>query len=341
MHAAFVETSLALGFPASPDHNAPDTTGVGALPMNRRGLERVSANEAYLQPARGRPNLVIRGDAHVLRIRSDGRTSRKATGVELVDGTVVEAATVVICAGVVQNPLLLWRSGIGPADAVRALGIDPVVDLPEVGAHVGDHFVIDYTALVRPEVVPDGVPNIQTILRTTAPGSNQVNDLHLCPWPIRHADGSRSLGMSVSLQLPEGVGSVTPTSADPGAPARIVWPFAARPANISRLREGWRLAARIVHASGVALDPAAIERDLALDDRELDAHITVKHGAFYHGVGSCGIGRVVDEQCRVMGVDGLRVADASVFPHVPRTNTNLLAIAIGERMAELLAGAGS
>ncbi len=337
LHEAFVTGCVAVGMPECPDHNEPGTTGVGPVPMNRRGRERISANEAYLEPARGRTNLRVRGDAHVRRVLVNGG---RATGVELVDGTIVEAATVVVSAGVVQTPLLLWRSGIGPADAVRALGIDPVVDLADVGGHVGDHFVIDYVAPVRPDAVPDGAPNIQTILRTTAPGSARTHDLHLCPWAIRHADGTRSLGMSVSLQLPEGLGSITPTSVDPAGPARIVWPFARVPENLARLRAGWRLAARIVRASGIGLDPAGFERDLAMTDDALDEHITLKHGAFYHGVGSCGIGRAVDTECRVMGVDGLRIADTSVIPAVPRTNTNLLAMAIGERVAELLGPRG-
>ncbi len=333
LHAAFVDGCLALGLPECPDHNAPGTTGVGPVPMNRRIRQRISANEGYLEPARDRPNLVVRGDSHVRRVIIE---RGRAVGVEMADGTIVEADTVVLCAGVVQNPLLAWRSGIGPADALTALGIETTVDLPSVGSHVGDHFVIDYTAPVRSDAVPDDAPSIQTILRATAPGSDSQHDLHLCPWPIRHRDGTRSMGMSVSLQLPIGSGTIRPTSVDPAAPAQIRWPFAGIDANVARLREGWRLAARIVGASGIAADPSGIARDLARSDADLDEHIAQAHGAFYHGVGSCGMGRVVDDDCRVLGIDGLRIADASIFPHVPRTNTNLLAMAIGERAAEIM-----
>ena len=84
---------------------------------------------------------------------------------ELADGTRIDAGEVVLCAGVIQDPLLLWRSGIGPADGVRALGIEPVLDLPAVGAHMTDHFVMSFAAEVPAELAPDDAPTLQNILR--------------------------------------------------------------------------------------------------------------------------------------------------------------------------------
>ena len=106
MQAGFVEGCLALGFPSCPDHNEPGTTGVGPVPMNRVGATRVSAATGYIEPARDRPNLTIRGDTHVRRVVVDGG---RAVGVELAGGEVVPAGDVVVAAGVVQDPLLLWR----------------------------------------------------------------------------------------------------------------------------------------------------------------------------------------------------------------------------------------
>jgi choline dehydrogenase len=231
--------------------------------------------------------------------------------------------------------LLLWRSGVGPAARLRELGVDPVVDLPAVGAHLTDHMVVNHTIAIRPETIPDDAPSLQTILRTTAPDSDHHHDLQLTPWVRRHGDGRRELGVSVSLQLPEGEGSVTPTGDDLLGPADIRWPFTERPENIRRLRQGWRLAATIARASGVALDPHDADTDLARSSDEIDAMVRSTHAVFYHGVGTCrmgdeGVDRVVDTDCAVVGVDGLFVVNASIIPTVPRTNTNLAAMAVAE-----------
>ena len=120
------------------------------------------------------------------------------------------------------------------------------------------------------------------------------------------------------------------------------WPFAGLPENIRRLREGWRLAARIVEATDLSSDADDLVRKRDMSDAELDEHIADAHEAFYHGVGTCRIGSdrdtdaVVDTKCRVRGVEGLRIVDASIIPQVPRTNTNLAAMAVAERAAELL-----
>jgi choline dehydrogenase len=307
--------------------------------MNRRGTERVSNTVAYLDPARQRPNLTVRGDAHVRRILLDGS---RAVGVELADGGRVYAEQVVLSSGVVQNPLLLWRSGVGPAAGITALGVRPVHELPEVGRNLTDHLVVSYRAAVRPEMVPDGGPTLQTIARATAPGSERTHDIQLTPVARRNPDGSREIEISVALQLPTGAGHIVPTGPDVGDPALITWPFAGDPDNLRRLREGWRLAARVVAASGLALDPGASERAAETTDAALDEMIAASHYAFYHGVGTCRIGPdartgVVDAGLRVHGLDGLRVVDASVVPSVPRANTHLLATALGEWGAELVA----
>lgn len=339
LQRAFFDASRALGHESCADHNAPGTSGVGPIPMNRVERRRMSNLLCYLEPARGRPNLEIRGDAHVRRLLvRDGR----AHGVELVDGTRLEAGEVVLSAGVVQDPLLLWRSGIGPAAAIEALGGTCMLDHPHIGSHVTDHYVVTYATPIDARLVGDHDPSLQTILRLRAPGSDRQNDLQITPFARRHPDGARSIAMSVSLQLPDGEGSITPTSLDPDAPPRIAWPFAGIAENRRRLREGWRTAARLARASGIATDPAAVERDLSLADAELDAQIEQEHTAFYHGVGTCRMGvdpetSVVDDRCRLRGVDALYVVDASILPTVPRSNTHLACVALGEHAATLLA----
>jgi choline dehydrogenase-like flavoprotein len=315
----FVAGCASVGFPRCDDHNEPGTTGVGPIPMNRVDRERVSASVAYLEPARARSNLTVRGDAHVRRVIVD---RGRATGVELADGTVLRAPDVVVAAGVIQDPLLLARSG---------------VDLPAVGRHLTDHFVVTLKAEVRPDVVPDDAPNLQTILRLTAIGSDRTHDLQLTPFAVRHADGRRELGMSVSLQLPDGEGDVTPSGPDIDDPARIRWPFTSTRSNVARLRDGWRTAVAIARASGMLVRPDVLDREAAMTDDEVDRLIADSHSAFYHGVGTCRFATddedgVVDADCRVLGVEGLRVCDAAIVPTVPRSNTNLVVMAVAERL---------
>lgn len=308
MQAGFVLGCEAVGFTRCDDHNEPGTTGVGAIPMNRIGRERVSANVAYLEPARSRPNLTVRGETHVARVVvRDGRVC----GVELVDGTVIDSDDVILAAGVIQNPLLLRRSG---------------VDLPDIGKHLTDHCVVNFATEIRPDTIPDDAPSLQTILRMTV---QRTHDAQITPWARRHADGRRELGMSVSLQLPDGEGEVVGDS----DPAMIRWPFTSIPSNIARLREAWRMAAQIAGASGLLTPTGArtVEDSLAMDDSAVDAMIAETHSAFYHGVGTCRFGDVVDTDCRVFCVEGLRICDASIIPTVPRSNTNLAVMALAER----------
>ena len=340
LQAGFVAGCEALGIRRCDDQNEPGTTGVGPIPMNRVGSTRVSAHVAYLEPARHRTNLTVRGDRHVRRVLLRGG---RAAGVELADGETIAGDEIVLAAGVVQDPLVLWRSGIGPADRLRGLGVAPVVDLPAVGAHLTDHFVVTFAAEVRPDVAPEGAPSLQTILRLTAPGSERRHDLQVTPFVRRHADGRRSLAMSVALQLPDGEGSIEPTGLDVDDPALIRWPFTSLPSNTARLRDGWRTAARIAGSSGLLVRPADVDAALTTDDDAVDRLIAETHTAFFHGVGTCRMGaddgsgddHVVDTSCRVLGVDGLRVVDASIIPTVPRSNTNLAVMAVAERYARL------
>ncbi|MFI6981008.1 GMC family oxidoreductase [Embleya sp. NPDC050154] len=342
LQRGFVDGCLAEGLPLCADHSRPGSTGVGPIPMNRRGTRRVSNTVAYLDPARARPNLTVRGDAHVRRVLLTGG---RAVGIELADGERIYAGRVVLSAGVVQNPLLLWRSGVGPAHGVSGLGIEPVHELPAVGAGLSDHMVVSYRAAVRPDAVPDGGPTLQTIARATAcPDQGRTHDLQLTPVARRNPDGTREIEISVALQLPNGFGSIVPTGAAPDAPARISWPFTTDRDNLERLAIGVRLAARVVAASGLALAPDAVSRVSDMPDDVLCLSFAASHYAFYHGVGTCRIGTdpaagVVDAELRVHGLSGLHIVDASVVPTVPRANTHLLATALGELGAELIAAA--
>ena len=136
---AFADACVSMGLPWVPDHNHPAATGIGPLPMNRAEGRRMSTALAYLAPALARPNLTIRGGAQVDRVRIE---HGRATGVVVVhegDVDLVEAGEVIVSAGAIHSPAILWRSGIGPAGDLQQLGIACLVDNAAVGANLMDH----------------------------------------------------------------------------------------------------------------------------------------------------------------------------------------------------------
>ena len=337
LQASYHNACVSMGFAACADLNEPLTTGVGPIPMNHIERRRQSNALVYLEPARGMANLTVRGDALVRRIRLE---SGHAVGVELADGEFVGAGEVVLCAGVVQNPALLWRSGIGPADGVRGIGVEPLIDLRQVGYNVTDHVVISTYDPIEPDALRGAAHSIQTILRLSSSTGARINDLQLTPFGRRTDEGAVELVQTLSLQLPDGAGSITPSSADPLDKPQISWPFIGLPSNRQRMREGFRVGHLIAKATGLVTDMAAVDAALALDDTALDEHLYEQHTAFYHGVGACRMGAspddsVVDSNCNVWGTIGLRIIDASIAPTVPRANTHMLVTAMAERACDL------
>ncbi len=340
---AFVDACLREGLPACPDQNAPDTTGVGPIPMNRDGSRRLSAPITHLFPAQGRDNLVVRGETLVARVCFDGT---RATGLELADGERVDAGRVVLAAGVLHTPTLLWRSGLGPADALRERGIEVRADHPGIGAHWTDHMVIQISTPLASGFDRPGRHGIQVLARATAPGSPFENDLQLTPWCERLSRDAYQLNLSVSLQQPFGESSVAAAGADPAARADFDWRFPSEPRNLERLREGFRLGTRILRAAQISSDAAGLDRQADWSDAEVDAWVAEEHGAFYHGVGSCRVGDADDAPVdaapeRALGLRGfeaLHVIDGATIPRVTRSNTHIAISALAERGAALLRG---
>lgn len=338
-YRAFYEACLAAGITECADQNAPDTTGVGPIPMNRDGKRRLSAGPTHLYPAQGRENLTVRGETPVARVLFDGT---RAIGVELASGEVLEAERVVLAAGVLHTPLLLWRSGIGPADALRDRGLPARIDAPGVGRHWTDHMVIQLSAPLSSRFERPGGDGIQILARVTAEGSPWSNDLQITPWCERTSRDAYRLNLSVSLQQPFGEASIEARSADPSERGAFAWPFPGEAGNIERLRAGYRLAARILAESKVSEESAAIRALAGQSDAAIDAWIGANHGAFYHGVGSCRMGRDADApldlELRVRGTEGLFVIDGAAIPRVTRSNTHIAIAALAERGAAILRG---
>ena len=336
---AFVEACLKEGIASCPDQNAPNTTGVGPIPMNRNDRRRLSAALTHLAPARGRENLTIRGETLVERVFIEGE---RAVGVELEGGERIDAERVLVAAGVLHSPLLLQRSGIGPAPNLEKVGIPVARDCASVGAHWTDHMVIQLSTPIESKWIRKGARGIQNLARITAPESPWSNDLQLTPWTERTGKDAYQLNVSISLQQPYGEAKADLSSAKAADRGRFAWNFPADTRNTQRLRAGYRKAAQILKTAGVSADPTALETAAAIPDSELDRWIGAHHGAFYHGVGTCRMGEgedaVLDSNCRVRGIEGLFIIDGASIPRVSRSNTHILIAAVAERMSAILRG---
>jgi choline dehydrogenase len=354
VQVAFRESCLAEGLPWTDDHNSPSSTGVGVLPMNRLGERRMSTALTYLASARGRPNLKLWSGARVLRVEID---RGRATGLTVErDGVVapVTAGEVVLSAGSLQSPALLWRSGVGPAERLAALGIRPVVNLPAVGANLHDHPGVFYFVTPGRRRSPFTEPQYQLGARYGSAGATVANDMFLSMMSYWDLSGSRDfqalLGMDSVVVLtcgvhqPESRGEVVLTAADPNVPPAVRLNLLSEQKDTDRLVEGVRRCAAV--AGQEAMVDFVGERLLFDGDLDDDAavagYVRAVVAPWYHPVGTCRMGppgpdSVVDDDLGVYGVDRLRVIDASIMPTIVRSPPNLTAIAIAERAAQMMA----
>ncbi|MET8864951.1 GMC family oxidoreductase N-terminal domain-containing protein [Nonomuraea sp. NPDC004580] len=358
VQSAFVEACLEAGFPEAKDHNHPESTGVGPIPSNRRdAAHRVTTAMAYLAPARGRPNLDIRANTIVDRVVFEGGRAAGVVAGRTGGGyETISARRVILAAGSVASPMILMRSGIGPAAELLRHGIDCLVDLAGVGANMVDHQRTGAFLTPNPGACDPSVPFLQQILRTTAAGSDETNDLQY--YMVNHFDlthfpelqmlsGTTMIfGVMVVSQRPRSRGSLRLTSPDPLAPPEIDLNFLGDDGReldllVDGVRTCWRLAdhpgIRKLGQSFVILREAMID-----DDDMMRQYVRTSIDSAYHPVGTARMGpaadpsTVVDERCGVHGVQSLYVCDASVMPGTVRANTNLTSIMIGERTADWL-----
>ena len=344
--AAFVEACVVAGYGETADHNAPDAMGAGALPFNHDERVRWSPPLAYLtRTVRARPNLEIRANTTARRIElQDGRAC--AVLVDGPDGPGrVEAGEVIVAAGAIGSPHLLLLSGIGPADALRALGIAPVADLPGVGHNLRDHPKNWVEWRLRDDVAIDPqVAGLQTSVRYTAAGSPNRGDMMLYPNTVIPGPepGSRGFRIEVVNNLEISSGTVRLRSPDPAVAPAIDLGFFREPVDRERLADGVArtielgatrplaglLGERLLPSEDVRSTPSATSAWL---DR------TVMTG--HHVSSTCRVGRsddpdaVVDSAGRVYGVAGLRVVDASIMPDSVRANIHATVLAVAEVVA--------
>lgn len=320
----FLAAADALGFPGEPDKNAGGPPGAGLVPSNSVAGVRADAATAYLAP---RPGLTVRGDAPVRRVLLDGD---RVTGVELRDGSRVDAGEVVLAAGAVGTPHLLLASGIGPADDLRAAGIDVARDLPGIGQGWSDHPAVFLPFRADDPPVHPHAPSTQAALDLDA-GADPAGDVEVLLFARPFVDGG-DLHLMCLLQHPDSRGAITLPA--PDRPPRIEYRYLRTEHDRRRLRHAIRTAAELLRAGvGTRTAPGG---DVLGNDRALDGWIAAHLTTAVHLCGSAAIGSVVDQQLRVRGVHGLRIADTSVLPTAPRRGPAATAVAIGERTATLL-----
>jgi choline dehydrogenase-like flavoprotein len=370
---AFIRAAQEAGLPYNEDFNGARQEGVGFYQTTTFNGRRCSAAEAFLREAARRGNLTILTGARVHKVTFDGP---RAAGVLLENGERVSARKeIVLTAGAIATPKLLLLSGIGAADHLKAHGIEVIADAPGVGENYQDHleatvqaevkdpislfgedkglrgarhmlqYLMTKTGLLTTTVVESG-----GFVDTTGAGAPDLQ-FHVLPCFIGFADRLAEPGHGISIGpcflRPQSRGTVKLRSADPKDSALFNANSLSAPADVETLARGVELAIKITEAPSLAriikrrvLPKPGVERDPeALRDYVRGIAKTV-----FHPSGTCKMGRpddplaVVGEDLKVRGVEGLRVADASIMPTLVSGNTNAPTIMIGERAARFMLG---
>ena len=351
---AFYNACRAAGIPDSPDHNAPDASGVGPCPVNNPNGIRWSTALGYLDMARHRLNLTIKANCTVHRILFDGK---RAIGVEVESGGetfTAEAEEIILSSGAIGSPQILMLSGVGPAGQLQALGIPVVHDLPGVGQNMRDHPMVYVTFRTKKDHPMDGfAPRVQMALRYTAPDSDLRNDIQVLMQSF--ATGKVNLGgdrmeplgirMLAILNLAVGSGELRLTSADPSVQPFLDYRYFEDEFDRRRLREAIRLCVKLGQDEGFKdivedrIEPT--DAELASDDA-LDVFMRREVTTGQHISCTCKMGpsddpmSVVDQYGKVHGLQNLRVVDASIMPDCVRANTNVTTMMIGEHIADFI-----
>ena len=340
VHVAIVEAAQECGIPLNRNYNGAEQDGVSFMQYTIRDGVRHGATAAFLRPAETNENLEIVAGAHVRRLLFDGT---RCTGVEWSSGT-ARADRVVVSGGTIGSAQLLLLSGIGPADHLRSVGVDVVVDLPGVGENLHDHLLSPVIFSATREIGPPapGLPACQTHLFWRSRPGLPVPDLQpihfMVPmyedWMSGPPNGFTLLG---GLVRPLSRGTLRLTGKTADDPVALDPNVLACDADLAGLVAAVQLCREIGCGDALRNWDVTEEYPGARDVRDYVRQTAI---TYHHQVGTCKMGRdalaVVDPHLRVHGVDGLHVADASVMPAVTTGNTNAPSIMIGERAAEFI-----
>jgi choline dehydrogenase len=364
MSQAFLESADEAGVAGRSGLRPESLEGAGLVRVTQRRGLRCSAADNYLKPAKGRQNLTVLTDSQVTRVVFDGA---RATGVRYRrNGHEDEAPAereVILAAGAVGSPQLLMLSGVGPADELRGHGIDVVHELAEVGQGLQDHpmaiSLFDasgkdslYAAespkqllrlLVRRRgMLTSNVGEAAAFVRTD-PGA-EAPDLELIFGPVLYVEEglapppAHGFSIAAVCLQPRSRGSIRLRSPEPEEAPDIDPGFLRDPADVEVLLAGTKLARQIAATTSFGRWYAGQRgpAEALQTDEELAGWIRANAHTIYHPVASCALGRVVDSDLRVRGMEGLRVADASVIPQLVRGHTHAATTMIGERAADLI-----
>ncbi|MEU5842597.1 mycofactocin system GMC family oxidoreductase MftG [Rhodococcus sp. NPDC047139] len=318
---AFVDASERAGFAPIEDLNAPGPDGVGAVPLNVRDGTRTSPLIAYLLPVLHRPNLTVAGRTGATRLVVSGD---RVVGVEVAgsDGPrTISAGQVIVSAGAVRSPQLLMLSGIGPAGDLHRLGIDPLHDLPGVGRDFSDHpeFAVPYR--FRSDVPPHTIL-LEAVLHT--------GELELRPYVTAFGSAIPGSGVAdpvlgVVLTRSHSRGRIVLDERDPRREPVLDYRYLADPADRTALDQGIRFAADLLASMSDVVEDGSV--DVARGGLGTSLHLS----------GTCRMGdddrAVVDERCRVRGIEGLSVVDTSVLPELPSRGPHATAVMLAHRIA--------
>ena len=366
MSTAFIEAAVQAGHPANDDFNGAQQDGFGYFQLTQRDGMRASTSTAFLHPAMARPNLTVETNVHVHRVLFDNGRAVGVTGSRLDEELTLRAEReVILSAGAYHTPQLLMLSGVGPAALLSALGIPVVLDQPEVGQNLQDHALvplifthshpISLLAAGAPENVQQFMAQRRGPLTSNGPEAGgfvrtsrslAAPDVEFLAAPVMFADNGlgtpthHALSYGPSMLTPRSRGFVTLASDAPTAKPKIVHNYFAEEADLDEAVVATRIGLEISRQTALKAYTESPYRPPASDsDADLRDYARRYTHSIYHPTSTCAIGRVVDAQLRVVGVEGLRVADASIMPNVVRGNPNAPVIAIAEKAADLVRGA--
>lgn len=372
LYSSFFDACKTVGIERTADYNGRTQIGSGMTQASMSRGRRMSTAETYLKPARKRKNLIIETNAHAQKLLvRDGR----CIGVRFLRGgqarEAFAAREVIVSSGAIASPQLLEVSGIGQAERLRGLGSDVVLDLPGVGENLRDHWAprMKWTVARRGQTFNErarGLGALRQGLSYFFDGSGflsmpaatfraffktddrfEMPDSMFVLQPFLITPDSRLSPVAgitiVTHQLrPESTGSVHVNSTDVGVKPSIRFNFLSEQTDRDCLLSSMKLVRKVVAAPSLAwLQPREmLPGPAAVSDSELLDFVANNAETGFHPVGTCKMGpgrdAVVDEKLRVRGIDGLRVADASIMPTMISGNTNAPSIMIGEKAAQMV-----
>jgi choline dehydrogenase len=375
LNFAFFDALSGLGYIHRADLNGADSEGMGLRQLSIRNGRRETTASALLRPALGRPNLKVLTGTRATRILLEGRRAVAVEARSASGNLVVKAhREIVLAAGAIQSPQLLMLSGIGDHKHLAALGMPVRHNLPGVGRNLHDHLAspvhmrigspVSYGVSLR--ATPRNLWSVaQYLARRQGPIANNIfesaafiksdpglgkPDVQLVfqpakrpgpsfPYPLGHGIAISPVGL-----YPRSRGRLTLASVDPFDAPLIDPNLLSAPQDLAPLIYGMRLARRIFAASAFARYHAqeTAPGSAAQSEADLAAYVRAQAYTVHHPVGTCRMGKdaaaVVDPELRVIGLDGLRVADASVFPSIIGGNTNAAIVMIAEKASDLILG---